>query len=415
MTTQRPATVLVGTGGYGLRHLRSLLELHRHRAVELVGLVDIAVNDTAKQLVSSYVCSPTWHSHLGDALSAAPVDSVVIATPPHEHFDLASRAILAGAAVYLEKPPVTLLQDLDALADLPARRRVEVGFQESRATVEALERAWVATGREEIKRIVAHGALSRPDAYYRRGRWAGEWFLDGRAVLDGPLFNPLAHVVQAALLFAGRSERNWFPVMVEAECFRARRLRGDDTSAIRITARRGPQVLAVGTTATDVVVPPGVTVHTGSGAIHVANGGRRTVAFRHGIRVPVTPVASTPGALDATVTDPDGEADPMLSLESTRHFVLTTNAAVQAAGTPVEAPVAARFSTRNGQPVTEVAGLGRLVAACVRRGTLLSEADPAWGGATRRVGTTGYRGLAHPELATAPSALSARTGHGGVS
>ncbi|WP_216207183.1 Gfo/Idh/MocA family protein [Amycolatopsis aidingensis] len=411
MSPRPPSTVLVGTGGYGLRHLRRLLDLHRDHRIDLVGLVDVAVTDQAKQLVSRYACFPTWHPSIEDALSAAPVDSVVIATPPHTHVDLARTAILAGTAVYLEKPPVTLLQDLDTLSGLRGRRRVEVGFQEARATVDALERAWVAMDQPRVDRVVAHGALSRPDEYYRRSRWAGEWFLDGRAVLDGPLFNPLAHVVQAALLFAGRVQEGWSPAAVEAECFRARPLGGDDTSAIRITPPRGPQVLAVGTTATDIIVPPGVAVHTSSGVVHVGNGGQRIIAFRDGARVPVTPAAGTAPALHATVTDPQGAPDPLLSLESTRHFVLTVNAAVQAAGSPVAAPVPARSATRDGRTVTRVGNLGRLVAACARRGALLSEADPAWGGAVHRLDTTGYRGLTHPELGSSPD-RGLRTGQG---
>jgi predicted dehydrogenase len=398
MTTRPPSTVLVGTGGYGLRHLRSLLDLHRDGRIDLVGLVDVAISEPSGRLVSDYACFPTWHPSLDDALSASTVDSVVIATPPHTHFDHTRPAVAAGAAVYLEKPPVTLLQDLEALCDLQVRRRVEVGFQNARATVEALERAWVAMDRPHVKRIVAYGALSRPDEYYGRSRWAGEWFLDGRAVLDGPLFNPLAHVVQAALLFANRVQEGWSPAWVEAECFRARPLRGDDTSAIRVTPARGPQVLAVGTTASDLVMRPSVAVRTSAGIIQVADGGQRVIAFRDGVRVPVAPAAAAAPALHATVTDPRGAPDPLLSLESTRHFVLTVNAAVQAAESAHPVPVATRSSSRDGRPVVQADNLGRLVAACTRRGALLSETDPAWGGATRRLEVSGYRGLVHPEL-----------------
>lgn len=397
--TTTPTTVLVGTGGYGLRHLRDLLGLHRDGLVDLVGLVDLTVTVEAERLVAAYGDSPSWYRSLDDALATGTVDSVVIATPPHTHFALARTAITAGAAVYLEKPPVTLLRDLDALAALPARRRVEVGFQEARSTVGALDRAWAALGRPEIDRVVAHGALSRPDEYYERGRWAGEWFLDGQAVLDGPLFNPLAHVVQAALLFAGRVEEDWTPEEVVGESFHVRPLGGDDTSAIRIVPRCGPRVLAVGTTAADVVVRPGVLVHAGDSVIHVTDGGRRVRAYRRGARVPVAPGAPVTVALRSTVTDPSGPADPLLSPASTRAFVLTVNAAVQAAGAPHPAPVPARAVLRDGRPTTQADGLGRLVAACARRGALLSEVAPAWSGASRRLPVAGYRGLVHPELA----------------
>lgn len=403
-----PSTVLAGTGGYGLRHLRTLLDLHRARRVDLTSLVDPHVGEQAEQLLSEYDCRPAWYHDLSEALAAGAVDSVVIATPPHTHFALARTAVLAGAAVYLEKPPVVLLQDLDELAGLPGAQRVEVGFQFAGPTVDALYRAWIALGAPAVEQVVAHGALSRPDEYYRRGRWAGEWFLDGNAVLDGPLFNPLAHVVQAALLFAGRVEPDWTPAVVEAECFHARPLNGDDTSALRVIPVRGPRVLAIGTTATDVVVRPGVLVHTANGTIHVTDGGARVVTYRGRTRIPVAASAPVP-TLHRTVTEPWGTADPLLSLAACRNLALVTNAAVQATGRPNEVPAPARPSTRDGYRVVEVAGLGRLVAACARRGALLSEADRTWAGTTGRIDVAGYRGLVHPELAT-PADTSSRTG-----
>lgn len=400
MTTSPPTTVLVGTGGYGLRHLRSLLGLHRDGLIRLTGLVDVQVSADARQAVHGL--DPAWHPSLDDALAAGPVDSVVIATPPHTHFALARTAIEAKAAVYLEKPPVTLLQDLDALAALPAARRVEVGFQQARSTVDALARAWEALGRPAVEDVVAVGALARPDEYYRRSRWAGHWFLDGQAVLDGPLFNPLAHVVQAALLFAAHVEDGWAPTSVEAECFHVRDLPGDDTSAIRVHPRRGPRVLAVGTTASDVVVQPGALLRTEDGVVHVSDGGRRVVAWLRGKRVPVAPPVPVVPALRSAVTDPAGDGDPLLSLGATRAFVLTTNAAVQATGSPRPAPIAGNHAG-NG---VRAAGLGRLVAACARRGALLSEVAPAWAGATRRLDVGRYRGLVHPDLSPTAAATT---------
>ncbi|GLY47741.1 Gfo/Idh/MocA family oxidoreductase [Lentzea sp. NBRC 102530] len=388
-------TVLVGTGGYGLRHLRSLLELERSGRLRLVALVDVHVGEQATALLAEHQSAPARYADLGRALAAHQADSVVIATPPHTHFALARTAIRAGTAVYLEKPPVTLLQDLDALAALPAARRVEVGFQAAGATVGALHRAWDALGRPPVDDVVAHGALTRPDEYYRRSRWAGTWFLDGQAVLDGPLFNPLAHVVQAALLFAGQVERDWAPASVEAECFHARPIEGDDISALRVTPHRGPRVVAVGTTSTDVVVRPGVLVHTRNGTIRVTDGGERVVAYRGRARVPVPSAVPVASALERAVTDPGGPGDPVLSLRSTRNLVLTANAVAQAVGAPGTPP---RQSTWDGQ---RVAGLGRLVAACARRAALFSEVAPEWAGSTRRIEVTEYRGLMHPELVAA--------------
>lgn len=386
-------TILAGTGGYGLRHLRSLLDLQAAGRIRLVGLVDVHAGEQAMRLLAEHGSTLTWYSDLGRALDAHDVDSVVIATPPHTHFGLARTAIRAGTAVYLEKPPVTLLQDLDELAGLPTSGRVEVGFQTARSTVGALHRAWTALGRPPVHDVVAHGALARPDSYYQRSRWAGTWFLDGQAVLDGPLFNPLAHVVQAALLFADRVEPGWAPASVRAECFHARPIEGDDISAVRVTPHHGPRVVAVGTTSTDVVVRPGVVAHTAEGTIHVTDGGQRVVAYQGRRRVPV-PSAPVPApALERAATDPSGPADPLLSLAATRNLVLTTNAVVQAVGTPAPAP-----STWDGR---RVPGLGRLVAACARRAALLSEVAPGWAGSARSIDLDGYRGLMHPELVAA--------------
>ena len=51
--------------------------------------------------------------------------------------------------------------------------------------------------------VGAVGLWARDAAYWKRSRWAGRRELDGVAVVDGVVTNPLAHATATALAIAG--------------------------------------------------------------------------------------------------------------------------------------------------------------------------------------------------------------------
>lgn len=252
---------LIGANGYGIHHRRVLTTMQATGTVEVVGMCDLApVRDELEAPVPATARVFTDHREL---LTVTRPEVVVVATPPHTHFELATDCARAGADVLLEKPPLLSMREHEELLQVLADtgRVCQVGFQALGSTALAEVLSAVRAGRlGRVTGIGAYGAWQRPDSYYDRSPWAGRRELAGRPVLDGALANPFAHVVMQALAVAAATE----PVQiaeVEIERFRARPIDVDDTGAVRLWLASGlPLVVAV-TLCADEHVDPVVVVH----------------------------------------------------------------------------------------------------------------------------------------------------------
>jgi predicted dehydrogenase len=398
--TQPPAVVLVGTSGYGSRHLGDLLRWHAAGLVDLAALVDVAFTADTRRQVSAAGADPMWANSLREALGHRAFDAAVVATPPDTHFTIAETVLRNGIGLYLEKPPVPLLQQLDILAGMAPVQRVEVGFQQARATVEAIEAVLAAGTVGDVSRVVASGCLARPDTYYTRNSWAGTWFAHGRPVLDGPLFNPLAHVVHTALILAARMDPGWVPETLEAELYSVRAIAGDDTGALRIRSRSGPEVVAVGTSAADEVREPSVTVHGSRGYVTVRHRDARGFVEVDGVRRGLPARRSPEPALFEALRKPDDPPDELIDLAAVRPFVTVVNAAVEVIGTPIRVVDRQRVVHRGEDLVRVLPGISALVARVAGTGRLFGELGAPWARPAGSLNLSGYRGLSHPELAT---------------
>lgn len=388
-----PNVLLAGTAGYGRTHLDQLLAWHAEGLIRLAALVDVNVTAETRQLAQP--AAPLWAGSIEQALDQRAIDLAVVATPPHTHFPLARTVLDHGIALYLEKPPFPLLQQLDSLKPV---RRAEVGFQLARASIEAFDAVLASGAIGDVTRITAHGSLARPDSYYARNAWAGSWFADGQAVLDGPLFNPLAHVVHTALTLAGRVAPGWTPDRVEAELCSVHDIAGDDTSVLRIRSTSGPVVVAVGTSAADVVGEPSVTVHGSRGRVTIRQRDAAGFVETDGVRSELPALAPPSPPLLEALRDLDGAPDPLISFAAVRPFVTVVNAAVQAAGVPARIP-GQRSVVRSGDETQRsFPGVSALIDRVVSTGSLFSELGVVWAGQTGSIGLRGYDGLSHPEL-----------------
>jgi predicted dehydrogenase len=234
-TASRARLVLVGVRGFGEVHAERIARLADQGLVELVGAVDPGV-----VLDPPIIYGVDLYADLAEALSAVgPVDVVVIAAPLSEHFRLARTALTSGADVYLEKPPVTSLDDFTQLLDLEQEtgRVVQVGFQSLGSHALELFRA-DAFGIGPVVRIGAVGAWSRTVGYWSRSSWSGRRSLRGRAVIDGVVTNPLAHAVATALAIADCRKLEDV-VAVDTDLYRANSIDTDDTSVVRIRTTQG--------------------------------------------------------------------------------------------------------------------------------------------------------------------------------
>ncbi|MDG4797203.1 Gfo/Idh/MocA family oxidoreductase [Micromonospora sp. WMMD1082] len=242
---------LVGANGHGRWHRRVIGGLHDAGQLRLAALVDTRPieQEPAAPVPAG---TPTFTDYRAMLAEVTP-DVVVICTPPHTHLPIARDAVIAGADVLLEKPPVLCTAEHEELAGALARtgRVAQVGFQAlGSAALTALTDAMSAGRVGAVSGIATLAAWQRPDAYYARAPWAGRRTVDGRPVLDGALANPLAHAVMQCLAIAEAVGGGPVaPVSIEVERYRVRPIEVDDTAMLRVRPRHGPPIVAAVTLA----------------------------------------------------------------------------------------------------------------------------------------------------------------------
>ena len=255
--------VLVGVRGFGEVHAARIARLADEGQVELVAAVDPGV-----ALDPPVIYGTDLYADLDAALAAVgPVDVVVVAAPLGAHFPLARTALAAGADVYLEKPPVTSLDDFTQLLDLEKQtgRVVQVGFQSlgSHALGMLQDDAF---GIGPVVRVGAVGAWSRTVGYWTRSPWSGRRSLRGRPVIDGAVTNPLAHAVATALAVAGCRTLEDVEA-VETDLYRANAIDCDDTSVVRVRTAQGLDVTCALTLSAPVQRDPEVHIEGAGGRV----------------------------------------------------------------------------------------------------------------------------------------------------
>ncbi|KAA9089627.1 DUF6807 family protein [Microbacterium radiodurans] len=265
MTHPITTIALVGVHGYGAVHLANL-----RRLGDRVRL--IAVADPVPPAAGELPDRTRVFGDLTGLLAAADrgdidrIDVVIVATPLHTHAALAATVLARGIDLYLEKPPVVSSSDFAALSDAAAASgaRVQVGFQ----SLGSLALPALAADRFDIGAIQAVGAVglwARDAAYWKRSRWAGRRELDGVAVVDGVVTNPLAHATATALAIAGATGARDV-TQVTTDLYRANEIEGDDTSLVRVSTTAGIRVTSGLTLCAPEQVEPWVVVRGTRGA-----------------------------------------------------------------------------------------------------------------------------------------------------
>ncbi|MDR7482068.1 MAG: Gfo/Idh/MocA family oxidoreductase [Armatimonadota bacterium] len=107
---------VIGAGRYGRFLIETLRGVEGAAVTAVVGSVEATARATAEQYGI-----PMWTADYRQMLEAAPVDLVVVASPPYLHVEMAEAALAAGRHVLLEKPPALSLADLERLQALADR------------------------------------------------------------------------------------------------------------------------------------------------------------------------------------------------------------------------------------------------------------------------------------------------------
>jgi predicted dehydrogenase len=373
------AVVLVGVHGHGRWHLRNLDRLRRAGVpVRLTGVCDTRPPaDDVRDLIGDIPAA----ARLDELLETVRPDVTIVCTPIHTHADLSLAAAGAGSDVLLEKPPTTTLAGFERLVSgtTATGRACQVGFQSLGSHAIPYVRSLMtdnAVG--EVVGIGAAGAWQRDSSYYARAPWAGRRTLDGVAVVDGALTNPLAHATATALALDGETGEKGLREL-RVELFRANAIEADDTSCLRLVTARGTTITVAATLCAERSAEPYVIVHGTRGRIVLEyRTGRVRLEVDGRVVTTEHPATDLLEDLVAHVRDP---GSPLLvPLAGTRAFMQVVEA-VRLAPEPQEIPSPYRWTDRSGaHPRRVVPGIDAVVTRAAENLALFSELDLPWTG-----------------------------------
>lgn len=375
----------IGTEGYAFTQLERICSLPEH--FELVGACSepnrrdkgyrlcrqrgIRVFDTSEDLIR----------HVGRQAQA-----VFVFTGIDSHYQYARQCLFAGFEVFLEKPPVPTIQQLDDLIGLEERvgKRVAVLFQYLYSRIVQMLKQRIVSGEfGPVTRVRSLAAWQRPDDYFRRSDWCGVLkTARGDWVLDGTLNNPLAHVLSNSLFLASREPgRMAVPLVVQAELYRVHEIESEDTSSVRIICDNGCVITSNATLCSESQVRSETVVECEKAVITYRDFNSARIEFNDGRPM-------------ETIEDGDDHRIHMLrdlagsfrggrpykaSLKTCRPFTLCVNGAFDSSGEAIHIDGAHVIKNRrNGTSMTLIRDIAPAMQQAHSRSQLLSETSIPW-------------------------------------
>jgi len=323
-------------------------------------------------------------------LHAEKLDAVTIATPIPFHYEMTRDCLERGLYVYLEKPPVPLLQQLDSLILADPTFLVGVGFQMIHSTcLLQLKGAVLENQLGEVLEIAAGGCWPRLDNYYARADWAGKMELNGIPVFDGPATNGLAHVIHDLMFLAGEGPDGFaVPTEVQGELYRARPIESYDVACLRGKFASGVRFSAALTHSTEETLPFTIEIRGTEGWARIFNDGDK---FESSFGASLVCAESTQELLNKTYREfiefIEGRRERVSTrLCDARGYVLATNAMLLSSGGIHDIPPeSVRCYETEDATGFDVAGLRQAVEDSLKSGCLFSELSVPWAVATEAI------------------------------
>jgi len=226
---------LIGVTGYGFHYFEDLNKLVAAGRVRWAAVTIINPEAAVKQ---TRYFSERGVPVYGDyrvmlRKEQGNIDWVCIPTGIGWHQRMTLDALELGLQVLVEKPLAPTLQDVGEIeqAERDAGIHIGVGFQHT-----FLDETWEIKERllggeiGKVDRIDCLALWPRSQRYYDRNDWAGRLHHEGTWILDSPLHNGLAHMVNLILFWSGDSlGESGLLRTVGAELYRAKPIESFDT------------------------------------------------------------------------------------------------------------------------------------------------------------------------------------------
>ena len=377
---------LIGVGGYGARHLDVIRQLEKTGHARLLAVADPTLDrlpDVREALTRAGVRLHADYRRMLAEESA--LEAVGIAAPIPFHFDMAQACMERGLFIYLEKPPVPLLDQLERLIELDRDRRVAVGFQMVTSRWSQTIKGWIRDGTlGDVTEIRAVGCWPRADSYYRRAGWAGRMMHGGEPIFDGPATNAFSHLIHNAMFFTAEPGAEFAtPLDIQAELYRARPIESYDVACLRSRLSSGATFFTALSHATDQELAYQVEVIGTKGWARASDDGRRLESSRgETLDIAEDTMVNSYSAFFQYVR---GETPrPPTLLGDCAGYVLATNGSLLSAGGVCR--IGPKWVRKTpGDTVYVVEGLHAATAEALRSPCLFSESGLPWAAGTDSV------------------------------
>lgn len=399
---------IIGVGGYGINHREMIERLQAEGLTRFVAVADpVAGKDDGlrERLEREGV---KWFEDFREMFLAVgkDLDAVVISTPIPLHLPMLEAALDLGLAVFLEKPPVPLLQDFLRLGERPESGRVALGFKLlADPKIWHLKRAILNGDLGKIRLITGTGRWPRLDSYYNRAGWAGRLTWKDMAVLDGPATNALSHIIHNIMFLGADTEEGFStPASLKAELYRARpTIETYDTCCLGGSWSNGVKFAAAFTHAVEERVDWEILIEGEKGSAYL-DGHRLLINGEE-----VTDInggdAFYTSWLDFHAMATGAIAKAHTSFADCLAYVLVTNAMFLSSGKihPIPADIVETFANSLGDRGFNVPGLIEIIGETGRTGRLFSEQEVSWAVPGAEIEVPGLRSLDVAPLLAEPA------------
>lgn len=382
----------IGTEGYAYSQLERILSLREQ--YKLVGVCGEPFRREKGYPLCRKLGIPVFDT--SDALARFAQDraeAVFIITGIDSHYEYARQFLNAGFEVFLEKPPVPTIQQMNDLTALEGQvgRNIAVLFQYLYSRiVQELKRRIVAGEFGRTLRVRSLATWQRPDDYFRRTNWCGAVkTARGDWVLDGTLNNPLAHVLSNSLYLASMEPNAMaMPLVIQAELYKVHDIESEDTSSTRILCENGCVITNNATLCSESEVRSETIVECEKAVITYLNFNHATILFKDGRRTETIDDASDHRVhmLKDLANCFENRLPYKVPLSICRPFTLCVNGAFDSSGRAMDIGHEHLIkNNRDGLAMTLIRDITPIMKEAHLNSQLLSEAKIPWARSSRPI------------------------------
>lgn len=383
---------VIGCGGYAFQLIKRILTVPKSGMVAAITSLD-------GRSPGAQYCQERGikvFENVEDLLNYGQFEVVLNPTPIHLHLSITKQCLSAGFPVWLEKPPVATVQELDELQSVAkdVKMPVAVCFNSLFSPLTQNLKLELVAGRfGALHRIKGIGAWIRTSAYFSRNSWAGCLKKDGQWILDGDVNNPFAHVLCNNLYFAANAHNALAePAKVEAELYRCNQIESEDTSCLRIITRDGVEIIDYLTLSPKTEIPPKMVIETEKARIIFENFNMLRIEFHDG------PIEEHEAYMEDRIAMIEHlcyafrTGEPYLSiLDMMRPFTVAVNGAFDSAGSIHPIPEEYKESEETNEvKYHNIQGIEKIMEDAFESNSLYSEMGIQWAKKGEKIDTTNY-------------------------